>query len=140
MNKRTLLAAMGVAEAAAGLALMAAPSILASLLLGSSLDTPAGMTIGRVAGAGMVSLGAACWLARNDESSRSATGLIGAMLFYNIAAATVLVFASIGDGLFGIGLWPVVLVHTVLAIGCIAGLGSTAVPGPVRDGGPSQKG
>jgi hypothetical protein len=129
---------MGVLEAATGLALMASPSILASLLLGSSLGTPAGTAIGRVAGAGLLSLGAACWFARNDEGSRSAIGLIGAMLLYNIAAVTVLVYANIGDGLFGVGLWLAILVHTALAIWCVAGLGPIGVQVLVKAGKPQE--
>jgi hypothetical protein len=118
---------MGVLEAATGLALMVSPSMLALLLLGSSLGSPAGTAIGRVAGAGLLSLGAACWFARNDEASRAALGLIGAMLVYNSAAVTVLVYASIGEGLFGVGLWPVILVHTALAIWCVTSLGPIGV-------------
>jgi hypothetical protein len=120
---------MGVLEAATGLALIASPPILAMLLLGASLDTPAGIAFGRVAGAGMLSLGAACWFARNDTDSRSAIGLMGAMLLYNIAAAAVLVYAGIGEGLFGMGLWPVILAHLAMAIGCIASLRPGSVVG-----------
>lgn len=123
MNKRPLLILTSVLEMATGLALIASPSLLASVLFGSTLDTPVAMTIGRVAGASLLTLGAACWLARNDVGSRSAIGLIGAMLFYNIVAVVIFVYAGLGEGVVGVGFWPVVLVHMVLAIWCILGLG-----------------
>jgi hypothetical protein len=50
-----------------------------SLLISSALDTPAALTVGRVAGAALLSLGVACWLAREDEQSRATRGLIAAL-------------------------------------------------------------
>ncbi len=113
-----------IIEGATGLALMVSPSLVAVLLLGESLTTAAGMTVARVAGAALVALAIACWQARSDTRSRAARGLVTAMLFYNAAAAMVLAYAGVGLKLFGIALWPAVLLHTVLAILCIASLQS----------------
>jgi hypothetical protein len=38
------------------------------------------------------------------------------MLFYNVAVATLLAYAGLGLGLFGIGLWPTVALHAALAL------------------------
>ncbi len=119
---KTLFVVTAVIEAGTGLALAIAPSVLVAILLGSSLDTPAGLMVGRITGAALLSLGLACWLARDDEQSRAATGLIAAMLLYNTAVAAALVYAGIGMGLFGIGLWPAVLLHAALAVWCLARL------------------
>ena len=51
-------------EARTGVALAIAPSVIVLVLLGSALDSPAGLLIARVRGAALFSLGAACWLAQ----------------------------------------------------------------------------
>lgn len=117
--KNLLIATAGI-EGATGLALLGLPSLVVALLLGGALDTSAGLVVARMTGAALLSLSVACWLARNDEKSRAATGVIGAMLLYNVAAVSVLVYAGIGLSLFGIGLWPAVIVHVALAVWCIA--------------------
>jgi len=116
---KILLIVTAVLEAATGLALVLSPSMPASLLLGASLDTP-GLVVARVAGAALLALATACWLARNDPESRAASGLIAALLLYNVAVVTVLVHAGTGLGLSGIGLWPTVVLHAALAVWCIA--------------------
>jgi hypothetical protein len=120
MNR--LLKLTAFIEAATGLALIGAPSIVVRLLLGSPLDTSAAAMLGRVAGAALLALGVACWLARDDTQSRAARGLVAAMLLYNVAVAAFLAFASVGLGLHGLALWPAVILHAVMAAWCVASL------------------
>ena len=107
-----------IIEAATGLALIAVPAIVVRLLLGAEISG-ASIPLGRVAGAALLALGVACWLARDDTQSRTARGLVVAMLMYNIVATAVLAFAGIGLGLHGVALWPAVVLHAVMAIWCI---------------------
>ncbi len=120
VNARHLLIVTAVIEAGAGLALAISPAAPVSLLLGAPLDSPAGMVTARVAGAALLSLALACWLARDDIRSRAATGLIAALLLYNIAVLAVATHAGLGLGLSGIGLWPAVGLHAALAVWCAA--------------------
>jgi hypothetical protein len=116
---KTLLVVTAVFEGATGLLLLVSPSALAALLLGTELDTPAALTVGRVAGAALVALGIACWLARSDEQSHPARGLLVAMVLYNTAAGGILAHAGAYLGLSGVALWPAVLVHLAMALWCI---------------------
>src|SRR5436190_2140639 len=99
MATRMLLAVTALAETPVGLMLLLSPSLVARLLLGASLDLPAASIAGRIAGAALLSLSAACWLARADGPSRARRGLVAAMLLYNCAATAVLAHAGAGVGL-----------------------------------------
>ena len=133
MVVRTLLIATALAETGVGLTLLLSPTLVAGLLLGVSLDAPAALIVGRIAGAALLSLGAACWLARADGPSRARRGLVAAMLLYNCAAGAVI--ANAGASVpGGVLMWPAVAVHAVLAIWCIACLRSGSANGTLRQG------
>ena len=116
---KKLLALAAVVEAATGLALIAVPGIVVRLLLGAEISG-ASMPLGRVAGAALLALGVACWLARDDTQSRTERGLVVAMLTYNTVVTAVLAFAGIGLGLYGVVLWPAVALHAAMAVWCVA--------------------
>jgi hypothetical protein len=119
MRAKYLFVVTAIVELGAGMALAIAPSMVVALLLASPLSTTVGMTVGRIAGAALSALGGACWLAKDDERSRAATGLIVSMLLYNTAAVALVGYAGMVSGLAGVGLWPGVLLHAVLAGWCI---------------------
>ncbi len=125
---KTLLIVTALLEAATGLAFSLSPAMPVSLLLGAALDTPGGLTVARVAGAALLSLGVACWFARDDRQGCAARGVVAAMLLYNVAAVAVLAHAGFGLGLKGIGLWPAVGLHAALAVWCLACLLRKATP------------
>ena len=116
MMKR-FLTLTAIIEAATGLALIAVPAIVVRLLLGAEISG-ASIPLGRVAGAALLALGVACWLARDDAQSRATRGLVVAMLMYNIVATAVLGFAGIGLGLHAVALWPAVVLHAAMAVWC----------------------
>jgi hypothetical protein len=117
---RGLLIVTALLEAATGFALAGSPSLVVPLLLGSPLGTIAGSVVGRLAGVALVTLGLVCWLARNEQQSGVTAGPVPALLFYNFGAAALLAYARLNLGLSGIGLWPAVSIHAVLASWCIA--------------------
>jgi hypothetical protein len=119
---KRLLMISAIVEAPTGLGLITVPAVVVRLLLGSPLDTPAAVTLGRVAGAALLALGIACWLARDDTHSRAARGLVATMLLYNLAVAALLADAGISLRLQGLALWPAVILHAVMAVWCAASL------------------
>ena len=119
---KSLLTMTAVLECGAGLALVALPSPVATLLLGASLDTAVAETIARVAGVALLTLGVACWLARHDGQGHAARGLVGAMVLYNTGAFAILVYVGLGLGLSSIGLWSSVLVHAAMGVWCVTSL------------------
>jgi hypothetical protein len=119
---KRLLIVTAIIEVGVGLALLCFPSATVALLLGSSLDAPAAVTLGRVAGAALLALGVACWLAKYDEQSCAARGLVSAMVLYNLGAVVILGAAGIRSQPVGIGLWPAVVLHAVMTIWCVTSL------------------
>jgi hypothetical protein len=125
---KQLLIVTALAETGIGVLLLFAPPIVARLLLGTGLDGDAAGVVGRIAAAALLSLGGACWLARDDRSSPALRGLVSAMLLYNTAAIAVLVYAGAGLKLVGVLLWPAAVLHAALAVWCLACLRS----GPLK--------
>jgi len=117
---KTFFTITAAIEAGTGIALAIAPAAVVLALLGSPLELPAGLVIGRVLGAALLSLGAACWFARGDAEGPAAVGLAGAMLLYNVAVVSLLAYARLGLGMAGVGLWPAVILHSGLSVWCVA--------------------
>jgi len=105
-------------ETPIGLMLLLSPPLVAGLLLGVSLAAPAALIVGRIAGAALLALGVACWLARDDGPSLARRGLLAAILLYNCAAGAVLAHAGAVAGLVGVLMWPAVALHAALAVWC----------------------
>ena len=119
---KTLLRVTAVLEGVTGLTLLLSPALTVSLLLGASLDRPAAVTLGRVAGMALLALGVACGLAHYDAQSRAARGLITAMTLYNLGAVVILCTAGIGSQPVGVALWPTVVLHAGMTVWCITPL------------------
>jgi hypothetical protein len=118
-DMKTLFTVTAAIEAGTGLIMITFPSVLARILLGSSLLGPVALTIARIAGVAIFALGAASWLYRNDDQRKTARGLIAALMIFNVGTSAVLIFAGLRLGLSCLGLWSVVMVHTFLAVWCI---------------------
>jgi hypothetical protein len=117
---KILLALTAAIEAGIGIGLLVVPSAVSQVLLGAPLDAPAALTVARVAGAALLALGGACWFAASDAQSCAARGVVRAMVIYNLGAAIILGAAGIQSDRTGIALWPAVILHTALAVWCVA--------------------
>jgi hypothetical protein len=111
MNR--LLTLTAVIEAAAGLALMAAPTVVVRLLLGGEISG-AGTPLGRVAGFGLLSLGMACWPGPGPTGNTAPA--LRAMLTYNALATLYLLCLGIDGRWVGPLLWPAVALHGILSL------------------------
>jgi hypothetical protein len=101
MKKALIFAAVG--EAATGLALLVAPSLVGQLLFGEEL-TGVAIPTARVAGIALIVLGVACW---------QGSPLIG-MWTYSAAVTLYLAYVGFAGGLTGVLLWPAVALHAIL--------------------------
>ena len=123
MKTRLLFIVTALLEVGIGVALLVSPALTVSILIGAPFDTKGDSVVGRVAGLALFSLAVACWLARNDEHSRAAVGLIKSLLLYNVAVVVILAYAGLGLHLLGIGLWPAVVLHAVMSVWCFSNVG-----------------
>jgi hypothetical protein len=72
----------------------------------------------RLAGAAIIAIAICCWKARRFEIPQAAIAVVTAMLFYNLAASAVLVYAGVRLGLQSPLIWPAIVVHVVLGLWC----------------------
>src|SRR3954470_13773723 len=116
---KSLLTITALLEGATGLALAIVPSLVVSILLGTSLTDPGAILIGRLAGAALLTIAIACWLSRKDTQS---SVMVRAMFGYNIFSITLLVYAALGERVSGPGLWLAVMLHVGLFAWCLSSL------------------
>jgi hypothetical protein len=90
------------------------------LLLGVDQASPETFICARVAGAALLAIGVACWLGRSDKQSSAHLGLLTGVLIYDVAAAVILAYTGLFLRLVGVALWPAVVLHTALAVWCVA--------------------
>lgn len=122
MHRANLLIVTAFLEVGTGLLLLFVPAVPLALLLGVGEAAPEALLIARVAGAALLAIGAASWLARNGEQSDAQFGLLIGILIYDGAAAALLVYAGLGLGMVGLALWAAVVIHTALAVWCMSSL------------------
>ena len=118
-NRKLLFLVTAFVEGATGLCLLALPALLFAILLGWEQATVDAIFVGRIAGASLLAMGIASWMARNDALAPAQRGLLTGILVYNTAASMLLVFAGAVLKMIGVLLWPAVALHAVLAVWCI---------------------
>ena len=115
---RILLTVTAIVEGIVGIGLLITPVPVVTILLNTPLETAGGLVAARLAGTALVTLAFCCWKARNFEIPQAAMGIVAAMLFYNFAAAAVLVYAGVRLGLQSPFIWPTIVAHAVLGLWC----------------------
>jgi len=117
MSVTPLFIATAVLELGAGLTLLVAPAVVIRLLFGSAVDVFPAVSVARLTGAALLSLGAACWWARHEERSAASRALVGGLIIYN--AAVVALGIAGGLGALGPPQWAAVVLHGAQAIWCV---------------------
>ena len=85
--------------------MLVVPALVGQLLFGVEM-TGIALTVARLTGIALVSLGVACW---------PGTPLIG-MLIYSAAATLYLAWVGLSGGASGMLLWPAVALHAILTV------------------------
>ena len=119
-DRTLLLLVTAFAEAGIGICLLMFPSVVFALLLGSKQPATETLLVGRIAGAALLGIGVASWLARSDKPGSAELGLLIGITIYTVVAAVLLAYAGEVLGMAGILLWPAVMFHAVLAAWCFA--------------------
>jgi len=117
MNSTLFFIVTTLLEIGAGLALLLAPALVMRMVFGPSSDIQTGVAIGRIAGAALLSLGAACWWARHDVDSTASRALVSGLLIYNAAIVVLVLSRSLGS--LSPLLWAVVVVHGTMTTWCV---------------------
>jgi hypothetical protein len=110
---RKILAFTVIVEGGTGLLLLLDPALVAALLVGADLSV-VGVVVGRCFGITLVALSVACWPGRRSAAG-IAVGAVRGMLLYNAAIALYLAYLAMAAHLGGPLLWPVVVLHAVVA-------------------------
>jgi hypothetical protein len=118
-TRRLFLLITAILEAATGLCLLFVPAVLFAVLLGLDHATIEAIFVGRLAGAALLAIGIASWIARADTRTPAQLGLLTGILIYDAAAAILLAFAGSVLKMIGVLLWPAVAIHAILAVWCL---------------------
>jgi hypothetical protein len=122
MRLKELLLVTAVVEVVTGLALLGLPAIVLAALLGIQPASVETQFVGRIAGAALLAIGVASFLARTDASLPAQRGLLTGILLYDALAAALLVYSGFVLRMVGLALWPAVVLHTLLGIWSVLAL------------------
>jgi hypothetical protein len=119
-NRMLFLVVTAFVEAATGLCLLFLPAVLFAFLLGLEKAAVDAIFVGRIAGAALLAIGVASWMARNDTRTPAQLRLLTGILVYDAAASMLLAYAGAVLEMIGVLLWPAVALHAILAVWCFS--------------------
>jgi len=99
-------------EIIVGIVFITAPNVLCVLLFAARPEG-IGRPLARWVGVGLLALGIACLPSRTPEVHRVA--VLGLFVF-NLGVAILLAWVGAGATIHGFALWPVVILHAVIAV------------------------
>lgn len=111
VEPRHVLIFASVVEVCTGVGFIIEPALLLSLLLGMEASAAATL-IARFFGIALLALGMGCWPGRRHGAFGAP---ILAMLVYNLMVAAYLAYLGTFGQMWGILLWPGVVLHAVVA-------------------------
>jgi hypothetical protein len=112
---KALLIVKFAVEAPTGFLLLVSPSTLVWLLFGLPLASHWSMVV-RLLGIALLALGVVCLQVRDRSEGHLAKRLIVGLLAYDFAVVAILLVTRIDENVFGILLWPGILLHAGLAL------------------------
>ena len=116
---RLLLRVAGFAETFTGLSFLLFPSVPMRLLFGQMPGGALADLTARILGTTIIALGLASSLMAADAKGRAATAVVASLLFYYAVTAALLAYARFALHMSGIGMWPAVAAHIVMAAWCV---------------------
>ena len=128
-NRKLFLLVTAFVEAATGLCLLFLPAVLFAILFGLKEATVDAIFVGRIAGAALLAIGIASWMAKNDTLTPAQLGLLTGIFIYDAAASMLLAFAGAVLKMIGVLLWPAVALHAILAVWCFTCLRPDSIAG-----------
>ena len=123
MRVSRLLIVTTAFEGTTGLLLLLLPAVVLAWLFGWREIGRETALMGRVAGAAVLGLSVASWMAREDGGSRAERALLTGLLIYNVVAFVLLAVAGTTQHMIGLLLWPAVLYHGALTVWCAVCIG-----------------
>jgi hypothetical protein len=117
-NCKLFLSVTAFVEIPTGLCLLILPAVPLALLLGIDHAPEDALFVGRLAGAALLAIGVASWIARNDSRTPAELGLLTGILVYNTTATLLLAHAGAALKMVGVLLLPAVGLHAILAVWC----------------------
>ena len=119
-STRRLLVTISLLELATGAGMLVLPALVIRLLFGTAEPSVEALIVCRVLGGALLAIGLTCWFARDDDPNPARQGILAGALIFNVVAFAVLLWAGIYPVTTGLALWPVVLIHLLMAIWCAA--------------------
>lgn len=113
---KILLIVCAALEAIVGLLLIAAPGRFIARMVPGAVPGIDAVSVGRLAGSALLSLGALAWFARNMTDPAALQPVLGALLVYNVLAVASLFYqgAKVDAGAYAPG-----AVHLLLSVALV---------------------